>query len=298
MKYENWSLGELDAKSTQMFNVGYLLAPVYVDFVKWALAQTDKPAYVLLRDGQPVYDVAKSMKDFPGFERAATWEVKYLTRSLLIDFAKYPEDLVLDYLKSEGLADNSRVLIDTGFLGTIQYNLYKSYDIGTESLFMFYEGGEEFGIKLDPHHTTIKGYKNIENYHIADLSPDNNSIFEALPKLSKGRFGVQMDYDTKKLSSVPYADASQFERQFYKHFARGAKSYATAVKKLRDMDANADMATKTLGDQEIKSAIMDALMETASVEPNGSFVDLYEKPKKDNQLNALLIKRKQEYGLE
>lgn len=267
MEYDKWSLQETSLKNTQMFNIGYILAPVYIDFIRWTLSETKKPAFLLLRDGQPIFDIAMMLKNIPEFKRVGTWSTKVLTRSHFNNLKRYPVEMGKNYFMGEGLADNTHTLIDTGYAGSIQSNMQITYNIETESLFMFYEGESN----------TIKGYKNRHNYPAKDLEFDSSHIFEAIPKLSKSGAYIMFEWNGS-FKWEPIPETSPGEQQFYKNFLSGAESYIKGTQKLKDLQKNSDAANEILGNKKLKKSLKLALETDIVYDSENQLVNEYKKP--------------------
>lgn len=274
MEYNDWSLQELSEKNTQMYKVGYILAPVYVDFIKWVLSQTDKPAYVLLRDGQPIYDISKMLSKLPEFKNVETWETRYITRSVMTALGGLSKDDALNYLDVQGVTDGTHVFIDTGFAGSIQNRLRQRYDINAESFFMFYGGCIE----------NIQGYKNPKNSQLSDISFINEFIFETIPKLSQSLLTLKIN----GTDIQPIPETSSVEQQFYKSFTKGAAAYIRAMKKVKALSANKDLAEKILADGDNKLVIRKALKQ--EYRSNGVFE--YSKETNNPELDSIIMDMK------
>lgn len=272
--YSSWTATDIALKSEQMFQIGYVLAPVYVDFIEWALQQTTKPAYVLLRDGLPIYDIAQMLSDQPEFKPVLNWETKTLTRSMIYQFRRKNKEDVRNYLKLTGISDGTHVLIDTGVAGSMQNELKNDYDIDTESLFMFYEG--------DPDRP-IRGYKNSKNYNTVRMQNDVECIFERLPKVQESGVFIQYSFfNPSNIFDIEFGHpAPDTEIRFYEYFKRGAKSYIAATRAVKHRATNAENANKVLSSKTTVNALRGALSKKIVERKDGLKVTYPKVSKKD-----------------
>ncbi|MDR1694985.1 MAG: hypothetical protein LBR70_07355 [Lactobacillaceae bacterium] len=285
MTYNSWTKKDLEEKNAQMFAAGALLAPVFVDFIKWSLEQTKRPAYCLLRDGQPIYDIAQLLKDTPEFEPVRKWKTKFLTRSMVNSLENQDAAKTLNYLKSEGLTQDKYVFLDTGYQGSIQRALKNDYNVNSQSLFMFYFRPGEHNDSND----IIKGYRDKTNFDERTTVKFCCQIFENLPKIHNPHPGLALKEESEKtneesknewlkrrisklkkaiigsedletvLVSKPVLESSKQEQEFYNSFIKGAAAYVSLIKNQRKISETGKMAEDILTDTKIQDVLIDVL---------------------------------------
>jgi hypothetical protein len=138
------------------WSVGYVLSPVYVEFVKFVSQKTDLPVKVALRDAGPVWDVAQRMaaRSPAEWSHLKDWEPVWLGRYIVhrLDndwrhrihryyrrerkqFYEYQRKLFLDgYVPLHGL-DRPFAFVDTGIQGRMS-RVLNEYGIKNTPLFM------------------------------------------------------------------------------------------------------------------------------------------------------------------
>ena len=108
-----------------MFQIGLMLAPLCVHFIRWVLSRAKYPVRVILRDGEMFMVAARELADagIPEFAPCAEWTAHYATRGISagLDWHKIfrPNWMARGFLNGEGWGDNTFTFVDTGFSGTI-----------------------------------------------------------------------------------------------------------------------------------------------------------------------------------